>query len=87
MEASQSNKYFHSLNILKERRRRRNILKAKNSKMNVIYYPNWAKWRKGDGHFGLKDIDPSIGTHFIYAFLTVDNITYEIKCVRFLKIL
>lgn len=38
----------------------------------VCYFENWATYRPGDGHFTPHDIDPSLCTHIIYAFATLN---------------
>ena len=54
--------------------------KPSSGKKVVCYYPNWAHWRQqGSGKFTVDDIDPSICTHLIYAFVALNPETYTVK--------
>ncbi|XP_065322337.1 acidic mammalian chitinase-like [Gordionus sp. m RMFG-2023] len=35
----------------------------------IAYYPNWARWRTGHYSFRLRDVNGTLITHLIYAFL------------------
>ena len=48
-------------------------------KMVVCYYTNWAVYRQGIGSFFVTDIDPNLCTHAIYAFATMNEVTYELE--------
>ena len=48
-------------------------------KMVVCYYANWAVYRPGIGSFFVTDIDPNLCTHAIYAFATMNEVTYELE--------
>nr|XP_022901760.1 acidic mammalian chitinase-like [Onthophagus taurus] len=39
----------------------------------VCYYANWAAYRNGDGKFEIKNIDPNLCTHLIYAFVGLND--------------
>ena len=54
-------------------------MKPSCGKKVVCYYPNWAFWRTGSGKFTVDNIDSTICTHLIYAFVALDPITHTIK--------
>ncbi|KAF2880907.1 hypothetical protein ILUMI_25265 [Ignelater luminosus] len=39
----------------------------------VCYYGSWAVYRKGNGHFEIEDIDPTLCTHLIYTFVGLNH--------------
>ncbi|XP_022901759.2 acidic mammalian chitinase-like [Onthophagus taurus] len=39
----------------------------------VCYYESWAGYRNGDGKFEIKNIDPNLCTHLIYAFAGLND--------------
>lgn len=45
----------------------------------VCYVGTWAAYRPGAGKFEIEDIDPSLCTHLIYAFVGLDTDTDGIK--------
>nr|ANW69904.1 chitinase 2 [Cosmopolites sordidus] len=49
------------------------------SAMNVIcYHGTWSRYRSGNGSLKISDIDASLCTHYIYAFVGLDSSTYEV---------
>lgn len=50
-----------------------------NSTVVICYFTNWAVYRSGNGSYGPDDIDPTLCTHVIYAFASLDNDTLTIK--------
>lgn len=45
----------------------------------VCYLGSWAVYRPGLGKFSIEDIDPTLCTSLIYAFVGIDNTTYTMK--------
>lgn len=45
----------------------------------VCYLGSWAVYRPGLGKFNIEDIDPTLCTSLIYAFVGIDNTTFTIK--------
>ncbi|KAA0187160.1 hypothetical protein HAZT_HAZT007367, partial [Hyalella azteca] len=43
----------------------------------VCYHGTWSTYREDDGQFNIEDINPSLCTHAVYAFASMDNETYE----------
>jgi chitinase len=39
----------------------------------VCYYENWFVWRNGDGKMTVEDVDSSLCTHIVYAYLGVST--------------
>ncbi len=39
----------------------------------ICYFTNWAIYRPGTGKFGAEDIDPSLCSHIIYGFSTLNG--------------
>ncbi|KAL8588979.1 hypothetical protein ACOMHN_065761 [Nucella lapillus] len=37
----------------------------------VCYYTNWSQYRSGAGKFVPENVDPTVYTHYIYAFATM----------------
>ncbi|XP_059475812.1 probable chitinase 2 [Neocloeon triangulifer] len=45
----------------------------------VCYVSSWAAYRPENGNFSLTDLDPTICTHFVYAFAGLNAVTNEIR--------
>jgi len=43
----------------------------------VCYVTNWAQYRNGAGKYQVKDVDPFLCTHVIYAFAKVQGNTIQ----------
>jgi len=44
----------------------------------VCYYEYWGYWRQGNGKMTVDDIDPSLCTHIVYAYLGINNVSYKV---------
>lgn len=44
----------------------------------LCYYESWAVYRDGDGKVDIEDLNPSLCTHYIYAYAGIDT-DYNIK--------
>uniref|UniRef100_A0A1B6MLZ4 GH18 domain-containing protein n=1 Tax=Graphocephala atropunctata TaxID=36148 RepID=A0A1B6MLZ4_9HEMI len=51
---------------------------GKQKKVVVCYFTNWAWYRSGIGKFTPENIDPSLCTHIIYGFASLDEATMTI---------
>lgn len=38
----------------------------------MCYYTNWSGYRKGDGKFVPENLDPTLCTHIVYAYSTLE---------------
>ena len=45
----------------------------------VCYFTNWAMYRPGIGKYTPEDIDPSLCTHIVYGFATLDSSTHKMR--------
>jgi GH18 family chitinase len=45
----------------------------------VCYYPNWSQYRIGAGRFVVRNIDPELCTHLVFAFSSIDSETFKLK--------
>eukprot|EP00088_Acartia_fossae_P059524 TRINITY_DN7072_c0_g1_i12.p1 TRINITY_DN7072_c0_g1~~TRINITY_DN7072_c0_g1_i12.p1 ORF type:complete len:961 (-),score=135.24 TRINITY_DN7072_c0_g1_i12:118-2961(-) len=56
-----------------------NDIPAPDGKKIMCYYPNWAFYRAGSAQHNISMIDPTICTHFLYAFASLDFERLTIK--------
>lgn len=54
-------------------------LRQGEEKYVFCYFTNWAFYRKGEGQFVPENIDPSLCTHIIYSFSSLDAETLLMK--------
>jgi chitinase len=58
------------------------ICEGKSDKI-FCYYESIANFRPGRGKFLIQDVDPTLCTHYIYAFLGIDPVTGNFDILNF----
>ncbi|XP_023310413.1 chitotriosidase-1-like [Anoplophora glabripennis] len=48
-----------------------NVSVSGSAKNIVCYFTSWTVYRNGTGHFDVEDIDPSLCTHLVFAFIGI----------------